>query len=599
MNDTSATCFPYKRPVADRRAATFGLFLLVWMLLDFGATSASAQSAAFARNDYPLLGNSHVAVDLNGDGKLDLAGPGAQSAAVMLGNGDGTFRPRAEFPLATWAQNLCAADLNNDGRPDLAVTLNDPNVSLAILPGNGDGTFGAPRYIANTSGADSPFVTAADLNNDGRSDLVVVHSWSAFQAPVTLASTLSVLLGNGDGTFQLARAVPVATGMLRLAVGDFNRDGVKDLAVTGSTGRFHVLLGLGDGVSFAQQTITLVSENAIGVDASDVGVADLNRDGLQDVVVVIGLNGSRTAVVLGNGDGTFRAPSILTEPQQWTPQYQAIADYNRDGNPDIALGLGYGTSGLMDVWYGNGDGTFRPPVLYLPPPALSSIGGGVLVAADFNGDARPDLALQIVGASPGLAVLVNTTGGVAPPPTPVTLAALSVSPTAVTVGGSVTGRVTLSAAPAQSVTVTLSSSDAAAAATPASVTVPAGSASATFPVTTRNVPASTAVTLRASYGGVTRSAVLTVNPATTAADTVAIQRAEYIGDKRQLRVEATSTNAQATLRVYVTYTGTLIGTLTNNGGGRYSGQLSAASNPVNITVRSNMGGSANRTVTIK
>lgn len=583
--------FSFRRAVLPYCATTALAVLL--------ATGALGQPATFVTSTYPLLGNSHVTVDLNGDGKLDLAGSGVLSAAVMLGNGDGTFRAKVDVPVATWAQNVCAGDFNGDGRPDLAVTLNDPNVSLAILLGNGDGTFGAPQYIASTSGADSPFALAADMNNDGRLDLVVAHSISAFTAPIIPARTISVLLGHGDGSFEAAREVTVGTGLLRLAAGDFNRDGVKDLALTGDTGRAYILLGLGDGASFTQQTLTLVSESAIGVDASDVGVADLNGDGRQDVVVVIGLNGSRTAILLGNGDGTFRAPVLLTDPHLRTPQYQAIADYNGDGRPDIALGMGDGTQGLIEMLTGNGDGSFQPPVFYLVPASKSSIGGGVLIAADFNGDGKPDIALQIVGASPGLALLVNSTGtATPPPPAPVTLSTLSVSPTTVNGGSAATGKVTLSGTSAQTTTVALSSNNAAAS-VPAGVLVPAGALSATFAVTTRSVATPTAVTLSASLNATTKTAALTVNPSTATTDAVAIPRAEYISSKRQLRVEATSTSAQATLRAYVTSTGALIGTLINNGGGKYGGELNLPSNPQNITVRSSGGGSASRAVTVK
>jgi hypothetical protein len=141
--------------------------------------------------------------------------------------------------------------------------------------------------------------------------------------------------------------------------------------------------------------------------------------------------------------------------------------------------------------------------------------------------------------------------------------------------------------------VALSSSNTGAATVPASVTVPAGATSVKFTVTSRAVTASTAVTVSAAYQAVTRTASLTVNPATTG-DTVAIQRAEYSSGR--LRVEATSTNSAATLRVYVTATGALIGTLANEGSGRYRGEFSLSSNPQNITVRSSAGGSTSATV---
>ena len=158
------------------------------------------------------------------------------------------------------------------------------------------------------------------------------------------------------------------------------------------------------------------------VDATDIDIADFNGDTMQDLVVAIALNGSRTAILIGNGDGTFRPPSIITEPQIRIPQYQAVADYNGDGFQDLAMSLGFGSDGLMEIRNGNGDGTFGPLVLYLQPPPLSSIGGIHIVSADFNIDGKPDIALNYGGASAGVVALRNTTG-TAPPPPPSTPAA--------------------------------------------------------------------------------------------------------------------------------------------------------------------------------
>lgn len=566
---------------------------LVCALLWLCRTCATAQLATFTRTDYPLFANNHIAVDLNGDGKLDLAGGGADAANIMLGNGDGTFRPKVAYPVASGAQYVAAGDLNMDGRVDLVVTLVNPSVSVAILLGNGDGSFGTPQYIANTSAADSPFVVVTDLNNDGKLDLAVTHEIVWYATPVVGARNLSIYLGNGDGTFQAAREIPVGLGMAWMAAGDFNRDGIKDLASAGSSGQAYILIGRGDA-TFVQQTLILDGPNALGVDTTDVGVADFNADGFQDVVFVIGLNGSRTAVVLGNGDGTFRAPLILSEPQQWTPQHQAVADYNGDGKLDIALGLGYGTQGLIDIWYGNGDGTFQPPVLYFKPPVLSSIGGGVLIAADFNGDSKPDIALQIVGNSPPLAILLNGTGAIVP----TIVSSLSINPTTVTGGSGVTGTATLSAAARTATTITLTSSSTTVT-VPGSVIVPAGATSVTFPVTTKAVTAQTVVTITAGLNGSSRSAGVTVKPATTTTDTVSIGRAEYERSKGTLRVEASSTSSSATLTAYVTSSGSLIGTLKNNGGGKYSGNFSLSSSPINITIKSNLLGTASKAVTLK
>ncbi|MBV8857520.1 MAG: hypothetical protein JOZ02_11365 [Acidobacteria bacterium] len=131
-----------------------------------------------------------------------------------------------------------------------------------------------------------------------------------------------------------------------------------------------------------------------------------------------------------------------------------------------------------------------------------------------------------------------------------------------------------------------------------SVTIPAGATSATFNVMTNPVTASSTVTISASFGGITRTATLTVTPP-VAVDTVAIQVAEYASGNRELRVQATSSNSSATLKCYVTSTNVLIGTLQNDGGGRYSGKFAGQTNPQNITVRSSAGGAASRAVTLK
>jgi hypothetical protein len=191
----------------------------------------------------------------------------------------------------------------------------------------------------------------------------------------------------------------------------------------------------------------------------------------------------------------------------------------------------------------------------------------------------------------------------APPPSgTATLNTLSLNPSSVVGGNSSQGTVTLTAAaPSGGAVVTLSSSNTSAATVPASVTVAAGATSASFTVTTRSVTASTSVTVTATYGGATRTATLTVTPqaAPPPTDTVSVQVAEYSSGNRQLRVEASSSNSSAELKVYVSSTNALIGTLRNEGGGRYRGDFSWSSNPQNITVRSSLGGSASRTVVLK
>ena len=682
-------------------------FLLISLAIFLLQINASAQSATFARTDYPLLGNNHIVADLNGDGIPDLAGTGTNSASVMLGNGDGTFRAKVNYPVGGQAQDLAAGDFNGDGRIDLVVSLNDVAFSLSLLRGNGDGTFAAPVNFENTAAQeDSPAVVATDLDNDGRLDVVLAHAIACFVSPCVAARTITVMLGFGDGTFQLPFDIDVGTGMSRIVVGDFNRDGIKDLGIAGDNSQVYTLLGVGNGTFLKQPTITLTADTLF-VDGTDIDIADLNGDTIQDLVVAIPTNGSRTGILLGNGDGTFQPARILTEPGLRVPQYQVIADFNRDGFLDLALALANGTNGLFEILNGNGDGTFRAPLLYMAPPPLSSVGGGTLASGDFNRDGRPDIALPIIGANPALAGLVNSTGSIsvapaygdvtaspsrvvggnsteirislvagavapsngfsfsvsssnstvlqvpsnvvmqagtssvrftattrnvtaaqdisirirnnqlgrrnltvtvtpaAPVPTPLTLSSLTLGSSSVVGGNAVQGRVTLSAAAPAATIVNLASSSAVAS-VPASVTVAAGATSASFNINTTAVTATTSAIISGTFNGVTRSATLTINPVVVnppppppATDTVRITRAEYESAKRILRVEATSTSSSATLQVFVSSTGQLLGTLSNNGGGQYRAELSVSTNPQNITVRSSLGGVATSSVTAR
>jgi len=185
-------------------------------------------------------------------------------------------------------------------------------------------------------------------------------------------------------------------------------------------------------------------------------------------------------------------------------------------------------------------------------------------------------------------------------PAAVSLVSISVNPTTISGGGTSQGTVILSnPAPSGGALVTLSSSNTSAAAVPASVTVPAGAVSATFSVTTKTVTASTVVTLTGTYLGISKTASLTVTSGTNPSDTVTISKAEYTVSTKNLHVEAASTSKTAVLRVYVTATGELIGSLVGDGSGRYKGDLSWPSNPQNITVKSSANGTATKAVTPK
>src|SRR4030095_9635378 len=126
------------------------LFFSVACAMTFA--EAPPHLAAFTTQRYPLLANTHIAADFNGDTRPALAGAGANAVSVMLGNGDGTFRAKIDFPIGMQTQAVAAGDFNNDGRMDLMVTLNTLQLSLALLTGTGTGTFNAPTFFPNTSG---------------------------------------------------------------------------------------------------------------------------------------------------------------------------------------------------------------------------------------------------------------------------------------------------------------------------------------------------------------------------------------------------------------------------------------------------------------
>ena len=605
-------------------------------------TRALGQSTTFSVQTYPILGNTHVAADLNGDGKLDLAAPGVTGAAVMLNNGDGTFSQKTEFPLINYPQGIAAADFNGDGKTDLAVTLQNAQFSMAILLGTGTGNFGPPAYYPNTSGFDSPYALASDINNDGKVDVLIMHSIDCFgPEPCHGARIVTLMVGNGDGTFQPAREIDVNTFPYSFALGDFNRDGIKDLAVGGSNTELSILLGGGDGTFGAPRVMQLVEGGDLFSASNDVDIADFNRDGIEDITVPLG-NGNGTAIVLGNGDGTFRVFTRILEEAVSAPQGQAVADFNGDGFLDIARGMADGLRGLIHVLHGNGDGTFQPLVRYAVPSTLTNQGGGWLIAADLNNDSKPDLALEVRGNG-ATDIFLNTTGSTAPPVNP-GLASLTLSPSSVTGGNWSVGTVTLNGTAQTATTVQLRSSNSNAP-VPRSVVVSAGTTSVQFNIITRQVKSTTSAQITATANGVSRSATLRINPTgapaptpppsptpapptptpppasptptpiaspsptpiatptptptATVADTVSIGRAEYETAKRNLRIEATSSRTNATMQVFVTSTNQLIGTLTNNGGGKYSGQFSLSVNPQNVTVRSSFEGSASRGVTAK
>jgi hypothetical protein len=296
------------------------------------------------------VATSVAIADVNGDHIPDLVvancGPtgvdGCQTATavvgVLLGNGDGTFGPVAVYESGgSGAYSVAVADVNGDGKPDLVVANIGGSIDpdIGVLLGNGNGTF-QPALTYEPGGGGSYSVAVADVNGDGKPDLLVGNACA--NPEQCTGSSVGVLLGNGDGTFQ-----PVAVydsggaSYTSVAVADLNRDGKLDLIVatadaTGGSdqGSVSVLIGNGDGTFQSA-----VKYDSGGIGAWALAVADMDGDGKLDVIVT-NIFDSTVALLLGNGDGTLQA-AVTYDSGGSSPDSVAIADVNGDSLPDIVL----------------------------------------------------------------------------------------------------------------------------------------------------------------------------------------------------------------------------------------------------------------------
>jgi hypothetical protein len=349
--------------------------------------------------------------DFNGDGTPDLAvaNVGSNTVSVLLGQGDGTFLPAQSYAAGSYPLSVAVGDFNGDGIPDLAVanqgtypSYNDSSVS--VLLGQGDGTFlPAVNY---PGGAGRRSVAVGDFNGDGKLDLAVA-GYGRYQDDYgywhNADETVRVLLGQGDGTFLPAQAFPAGYSPQSVAVGDFNGDGKQDLAVANYTinGTVSVLLGKGDATFLPAQAFP------VGSSPRSVAVGDFNGDGKLDLAVAnLGTfpsyNGG-VSVLLGQGDGTLLPAVNYAAGIQ--PESVAVGDFNGDGIPDLAVAhLGtypsYSDSGVS-ILLGKGDGTFLPAVNYAAGSGPVSVAVG-----DFNCDGWPDLAVANV-ISNDVSILLN------------------------------------------------------------------------------------------------------------------------------------------------------------------------------------------------
>ncbi|MFY9725851.1 MAG: FG-GAP-like repeat-containing protein [Bryobacteraceae bacterium] len=342
---------------------------------------------------YPLVATA----DFDGDGIPDLVtADGSANLTVLKGKGNGEFSPVFVYNFVDgFPGSLAVADFNRDGKPDVAVFLPSSSpVEVLLFLGKGDGTFAAPLVIsapdAVFNGSPS-FLGAVDLNGDGIPDLAVATQ-----------DAIWVWIGKGDGTFSTPASYPVQGAYGALVFGDFNGDGKVDVAVATATqgqSAIALLLGKGDGTFLAASSISIpVPSNppagSFTQGAENLVAADLNSDGRLDLASILidnSGNGLGIAILLGKGDGTFQTPAILPE----TAYSLAAADLNGDGIPDLVLS---GTPNGTVVLLGNGDGTFQPET------QISSTTLQSLVIADFNRDGSPDVAGSL---SNGVATFLN------------------------------------------------------------------------------------------------------------------------------------------------------------------------------------------------
>lgn len=337
--------------------------------------------------DYPVGTTPWIigTADFDGINGPDLAtaNSGGSDISVLLSNGDGTFQPAVAYPVGgSLPRSLAIGDFNSDNQKDLAVTVRSIG-KVAILIGNGDGTFkGAVLYA---TGREPHTIVSDDFNGDGRLDLVTGNN-GAFA---------TLLLGQGDGTFPSYKNLGAGWAAFAVVSGDFNSDGKKDLSLASGLNNIVILLGHGDG-TFGQAANYPTGwlswwVPGFGPSYGHFTTVDFNKDGNPDLVLPHtgtsnGNYPSNTiSVFFGRPDGTFQTSPDY--PVGQNPLGLSGADFNGDGNEDLAIANGGGAN--VSIFLGNGDGTFFEG---------GNLGVGVnpfgVVVADFNGDRRDDLAVS-------------------------------------------------------------------------------------------------------------------------------------------------------------------------------------------------------------
>ena len=380
-----------------------------------------------------FLSTSVAVGDLNGDGKLDIVVSnsclsyddcpfndildviGHPTVGVLLGRGDGTFKPVVTYDTGGFQRpdaqsSVALADMNGDGILDIVVTNSCGYIddcaqgTVSVLYGNGDGTF-KPTPTGGWSNGFLPVATAVgDVNGDGKLDLLTVNICSE-QSTCDMGNctcpgaSVSILLNDGWGYFRPGGVCQTGAPWGRgIATGDLNGDGKLDMVVV-QDGTVSVLLGRGQG-SFQPPVL----HNIAGLYVASVALADVNGDGKLDLLLVNGYPGS-VSVFLGNGDGTFRSPWLYG--LGGSASSLAVGDLNGDSKPDLAIA----TSSGIAVLLGNGNGTFQNPATFGSRADWSY----AIAIGDVNKDGKPDLVTanqysSFISGDGAVGVLINNSG---------------------------------------------------------------------------------------------------------------------------------------------------------------------------------------------
>ncbi len=335
----------------------------------------------------------NAVADLTNDSSVDLIGTvgftvqGSNIVGSLINNGKGVFHhggPIAfnELPDIPVTTNI-VGDFNGDGNQDLLYVVGNVFQStpakLDISFGKGDGTF-TPGPIFGSFGLlgpEAPDLAVGDFNQDGTLDIAVD------------LGTIEMFLGNGDGTFTLGKSSP-GGNCGNYALADFNGDGKLDILCSGTDlidtyFALQIMFGNGDGTF--QRPKIIVGNPTSGLFVTEFLVGDFNSDGSPDVAYTT--DSGQIAIILNNGDGTFQPPVYYTVGQPYFFDF-ALGDFNGDGKTDIIVLQAVGVTGsTFSVLLGNGDGTFQNPQLI----STSVLPGTALTVADFNNDGLLDFAV--------------------------------------------------------------------------------------------------------------------------------------------------------------------------------------------------------------